>query len=179
MDPFFQPEYLSGFFLLIAFLWIPHIFYLLASLIHEMGHAFLAKIVGAENIQVQVGYGGKLLLKLSLNLLKFKLFNAKDCHGTTSYKLEDTKKKALILVTLGGPLFSLCFSMLTIYLLHSFYENLGFGFQIGLIIVFITNAKFFILSAIPKVYPANKNFPCGWKTDGQIIHELLKKKNDH
>lgn len=131
--------------------------------------------LGAKNIHISIGSSttGNQLLNLQLRLLTLNVAWSRDYHGMTSYDIESDARIRVIFITIFGLFASLLAASVSVWI-HSISINTSFAIQMILIINFVVNAKFFILSVYPKELPPSEDFPEGWRTDGKMILDLLK-----
>ena len=131
--------------------------------------------MGAKNIEVKIGnhHTGSKPLIVKLPLIKLSFSWSKDYHGTTVYEIDTHANCKILIITIAGLLASLL-AALSSLAIHLISANTSFALQMILIINLVMNAKFFVLSAIPREFPPSDSFPDGWKTDGKMILDLIK-----
>lgn len=168
----FMPKPIAIIIELFAAVCVLWVILFLSTLVHELGHAVGYMLAtGNRHWHIRVGWGKRLLntKRLTVNLLVF------DGFFTPEEKEFDTKAK-LIMMLLGGPVFSL---LLVAILSALRFSGLSFQsdfFADGTIEFFLNTALsvnlfILILSAAPARYFHGKIK--GLETDGlQIIHAI-------
>lgn len=129
------------------------------TLIHELGHAFFAKLFKLSITSITLGDGKKLfsLGKLNINILYF-------WYGRIDVKSFNISKSKKTLFLLGGIIFNLISIIIIRYLININFIS-TFFFQ-----TFITFSEFMIIVSIIPI----KHFD-GSITDGYQIWNLLMK----
>lgn len=147
------PKFLLAFFLVLP----------LISIIHELGHVFFAWIMGAKNIRVIVGSGKPVYNRGILEIRQYYFW-----YGFCTFEnIERKEKVANILIFSGGALFNLISTIAVILLVEN--KTLQEGMLTYQFTYFSMYYVFFAL--LPMLYPGG-NF-----SDGKVILELLKKKD--
>lgn len=113
------------------------IFQPLSVLIHELGHAFFAKLFGGKIVKLEIGIGEPLF-----SLEKFQLNKYFFIMGYCSYEsnLTEQNRIKLSLIALGGVFFNLAtivmLILIKLYTDHShFLDGYFFGFT-GILVLF-------------------------------------------
>lgn len=146
-------------FLLAFFLVLPVI-----SILHEAGHVFFAWLMGAKNIRIIVGSGKPVFRKGLLEIRQFYFW-----YGFCSFEnIKRKEKLANILIFSGGATFNLLSTIAVILLVENQVIEEGmFTYQ------FTYFSMYYIFFALlPMLYPG------GYYSDGKIILDLLKGKDE-
>ena len=148
------PKFLLAFFLVLP----------LISILHEAGHVFFAWLMGAKNIRVVVGSGKPVFRKGFLEVRQYYFW-----YGACTFEnIERKERFANLLIFSGGALFNLLSTIVVIILVEQ--EILEAGMLTYQFTYFSMYYVFFAL--LPMIYPGG-NF-----SDGKIILELLKNKDE-
>lgn len=146
-------------FLLAFFLVLPVI-----SILHEAGHVFFAWLMGAKNIRIIVGSGKAVFRKGLLEVRQFYFW-----YGFCSFEnIKRKEKLANILIFSGGAIFNLLSTIAVILLVEN--KVLEEGMVTYQFTYFSMYYIFFAL--LPMLYPG------GYSSDGKIILDLLKGKEE-
>lgn len=148
------PKFLLAFFLVLPII----------SILHEAGHVFFAWLMGAKNIRIIVGSGKPIFTRGILEIRQYYFW-----YGFCTF--ENIKRKerlANIIIFSGGALFNLLSTIAVILLVK--YKVLETGMLTYQFTYFSMYYVFFAL--LPMLYPG------GNYSDGKIILELLKNKDE-
>ncbi|PKD16192.1 hypothetical protein APR41_10420 [Salegentibacter salinarum] len=130
------------------------------SLIHESGHVFFARILGAKNIQIVVGTGKTITRKWFFEIRKYYFW-----YGFCYFdNIDESQRWRNILIYLGGSIFNIIAAFLMVYLVNTEWLEQGiFSYQ------FVYFSLYYVFFAFfPMKYP-DGNF-----SDGKILLDLLK-----
>lgn len=148
------PKFLLAFFLVLP----------LISILHEAGHVFFAWLMGAKNIRIVVGSGKPIFNHGILEVRQYYFW-----YGFCTFEnIEHKEKLANILIFSGGAFFNLLSTGAVIFMVEQ--EVLEPGMLTYQFTYFSMYYVFFAL--LPMLYPGG-NF-----SDGKIILELLKNKDE-
>lgn len=148
------PKFLLAFFLVLP----------LISILHEAGHVFFAWLMGAKNIRIVVGSGKPIFNRGILEVRQYYFW-----YGFCTFEnIERKEKLANILIFSGGAFFNLLSTGAVIFMVEQ--EVLEPGMLTYQFTYFSMYYVFFAL--LPMLYPGG-NF-----SDGKIILELLKNKDE-
>lgn len=146
-------------FLLAFFFVLPVI-----SILHEAGHVFFAKLMGAKNIRVTIGSGKPVFHLGMLEVRQYYFW-----YGVCSFENIKRKEKfANILIFSGGVLFNFLGAMATMIAVEN--EVIESGMITYQLTYFSLYYIFFALLPMP--------YPDGNYSDGKIILDLLKGKDE-
>lgn len=134
------------------------------SILHEGGHVFFAKLMGAKNIRVIIGSGKPLFHIGILEVRKYYFW-----YGVCSFeKIERKEKFANVLIFLGGVLFNFIGTVLIMIAIEKkIIESSMITYQFTYFSLYYI---FFALLPMP--------YPDGNYSDGKIILDLLKGKDE-
>ncbi|NJW53749.1 DUF2188 domain-containing protein [Salinimicrobium oceani] len=148
------PKFLLAFFLVLP----------LISILHEAGHVFFAWLMGAKNIRIVVGSGKPIFNRGILEVRQYYFW-----YGFCTFEnIERKENLANILIFSGGAFFNLLSTGAVIFMVEQ--EVLEPGMLTYQFTYFSMYYVFFAL--LPMLYPGG-NF-----SDGKIILELLKNKDE-
>ncbi|WP_324718982.1 site-2 protease family protein [Salinimicrobium sp. HB62] len=148
------PKFLLAFFLVLP----------LISIIHELGHVFFARLMGAKNIRIIVGSGKPVYNRGIVEIRQYYFW-----YGFCTFEnIERKEKVANILIFSGGALFNLLSIIAVILLVEN--KVLEEGMLTYQFTYFSMYYVFFAL--LPMLYPGG-NF-----SDGKMILELIKNKEE-
>ncbi len=148
------PKFLLAFFLVLP----------LISILHEAGHVFFARLMGAKKIRVVVGSGKPVFKRGILEIRQFYFW-----YGFCTFEnIERKEKLANILIFSGGALFNLLSTIAVILLVEN--DILEAGMLTYQFTYFSMYYAFFAL--LPMLYPG------GNYSDGKMILELIKNKEE-
>lgn len=148
------PKFLLAFFLVLPII----------SILHEAGHVFFAWLMGAKNIRIVVGSGKPVFIRGILEIRQYYFW-----YGFCTFdNIERKEKWANIIIFSGGALFNLLSTIAVILLVeHKILESGMLTYQ------FTYFSMYYVFFALlPMLYPG------GNYSDGKIILELLKEKNE-
>lgn len=136
------------------------IFMPIITLIHELGHAFFAKIFGAEIEKIVIGSG-----KTFFTLGKFEIKTMYFWFGYFQADILGNNKSTKIVTLLGGIIFNLAsFSIVRILLYIDIISNNTF------IRLFLAFSLYTIIAALIPIKYYN-----GMNSDGLQIYQIIKK----
>lgn len=148
------PKFLLAFFLVLPII----------SILHEAGHVFFAWLMGAKNIRIVVGSGKPIFTRGIVEIRQYYFW-----YGFCTFdNIERKERLANIIIFSGGALFNLLSTIAVILLVE--YKVLETGMLTYQFTYFSMYYVFFAL--LPMLYPG------GNYSDGKIILELLKNKDE-
>jgi len=133
------------------------------SLIHELGHVVVAKLLGAKNIKIIIGSGRILWNTRVFEIRKYYFY-----YGYCYFEnIDDSSRWKNLFIYSGGVLVNILVAVLLIYVISGeFIASSSFTYQ------FLYFSMYYVFFALlPMSYP-DGNF-----SDGKIIYHLLKR--DH
>ena len=133
------------------------------SLIHEFGHVFIAKLLGAKNVKIIIGSGKVLLNTKFIEIRKYYFY-----YGFCYFEnISDDSRWRNLLVYSGGFLANILSSCLLIYFVSNKHVKATvFTYQ------FLYFSLYYVFfSLLPMSYPD------GNYSDGKIIYHLLKRNH--
>jgi hypothetical protein len=134
------------------------------SIIHETGHVFFARLLGARNIQIVIGSGKIIARKWIFEIRKYYFW-----YGFCYFdNIDESQKLRNIIIYLGGTIFNTLAALFMVYLVsYNWVEPGIFTYQ------FIYFSLYYVFFALfPMKYP-DGNF-----SDGKILLELLKDNHE-
>lgn len=148
--------------LFVTFLFLLFIVTPFSLLIHEIGHAIGARMIGASKIVITIGIG-KTLLSIRLKRVTMKLRAIFIVHFQTETKRRTPlSKPEAIVVAMMGPVFSFCISLILFICYNLFIPHPSVQ------LLYLFNLWLAVVNLIP--------FKLGHKhSDGYIVIEQLRK----
>ena len=145
--------------------------------IHELGHAIPALLLAKGKIDVYIGSYGDPEKSLILKLGRFKIFFKYNpflwSQGLCSYTdLKFSPFLSAFIITLGGPLFSLLFGVLTCLYIYSYSDDPKMMF-LGVLIL-ISSLLDFYVNIVPDKHPIRLFNGDLVFNDGAQIKQLLR-----
>lgn len=150
--------------LFVTFLYLLFIVTPFSLFVHEMGHVVGARWIHATKITVTIGIG-KTIATVSFNTVSFIIRSIYFIHCSTETKrIKHISKREAILVSVLGPLFSLCMSFI-FYMWYNLFVP-----HPSVYLLFLFNLWLGIVNFIP--------FKIGQKySDGYVIVKQLMKRS--
>jgi hypothetical protein len=140
------------------------------TLLHESGHAFVAKAYGAVGVTVRVGAMAPLL-SFSVLGVAFRIGPWPPWAGSTTWR-EDIGPRAGIVVAAAGPLVSL---ILALGLGAVAWATGGWPRELALTAA-IYSFWGFVFTALPLTYPSSWRSFRGSPSDGRQIYETVRRR---
>lgn len=150
-----------------------YVFRPIATIVHEMGHALLARVLTKENVRIRIG-AGENIFKFKLMRIEVEISFKKMIHGHTAFNGNILSKMQTLLVLISGPLSSiiaLAVGILTIYQTKLFtaLDAVLVGWICSNLLCFLRNILPFYLQG------ADQKHSKGVPSDGLQIYWLLRK----
>jgi len=135
----------------------------LVSLIHELGHVIIAKILGATNVKIIIG-SGRILLNTRIFEIRKYYFYYGYCYFEN---IDDDSRWKNLFIYSGGILANILVAILLIYVMSGdFLDTTIFTYQ------FLYFSMYYVFFALLPI-----SYPDGNYSDGKIIYHLLKRNH--
>ena len=139
----------------------------LIILIHEMGHAFFARIFGGEITNITLGMGKKIC---TIGILDIRILYL--AGGTSSYKnLKKDSKISKILILLGGVIFNIITMALVFVPALILYPKYNIESSLVLSTIFHTFLEFSFMVILFNILPIKM---INMNTDGLQLYQLIR-----
>ena len=133
------------------------------SLVHEIGHLFIAKILGAKQVKIIIG-SGKILFNARFFEIRKYYFYYGYCYFEN---IEDKSRWRNLLIYSGGIIANILSSFVLIYLVsNQIIVETIFTYQ------FLYFSLYYVFFALLPM-----SYPDGNYSDGKIIYYLLKRNH--
>jgi len=145
----------------------------IVTFLHELGHGLMALLLTDGTVRIQVGEEGGSFRNKIIKFGKRFCIDISLKNTRAGYtQFEEQKKWVQLMILLAGPMFTLCLTCQSGYLLLSRYLP-GWA-ELLLVSWFCANLLAFFRSVIPVYLKPTATFPEGPPSDGlQIINLLL------
>ena len=154
-----------------------YMIFLISTIIHELGHALPALILTRDNVKIILGRNNERLKKVSLKRLDIHLKGFNPFIGFVYWdepKLTNFKK---ILILAGGPIFSLIFGIVLLFISRNMESKLLVGIiLLKQMIILAGNYQLytFVSTSVPIIYPKWWVGYAGYPSDGYQVLQLIK-----
>ncbi len=148
--------------------------YPLSGLLHELGHALPSLLLTKDPVRIRLGNStDKPTIKLGR--LEICLGPTTSFWGSCEFTSEGMSTARLIIITLGGPLTSLCLGAL--FLGWMFTSTLPWEIRLVTAVLFYANCRILLVSIIPQTFRAPNPHSQGVSDGLKILNLLSGEKN--
>ena len=151
--------------------------YPISGLLHELGHALPSLLMTRDQVRIRLGNSRDNKTRMKIGRLEVCLSPTTSFWGSCEFTSEGMSTTRLIIITLGGPLTSLCLGGL--FLGWMFTPTLPWEIRLVTAVLFYANCRILLVSIIPQTFHAPNPNPQGVSDGLKILNLLSGKKHEH